>query len=261
MKKVPKLLLGAVAVAIVLAIASVGFMTLTPALAQDTEPTVTPLGPEVRHIDPVPWGLMYRYAAQEAGLTSRIELEIYTDSTITTSKSLSDQITEAGGSHISGDNWRVPLSALQGVVQRADTVVIKEVPGVTGQAYTPAYDRMAGSLEGAVAAYRAQVPDSEAASKVFISSGTKVGVIIDATSASQERTIRTWLTGQGITPISPVAGADTSEKGASCTPASTEGAPPEEYCRTNRAGRDANKPNGPAAKRDGRPRQRYPQHA
>ena len=114
MNKVPRLLIVAT-LAVLLAVVSVGLLVgspnATPVSAQE-EPTVIPLGPRVLHIDPYPWGLMYRHAAEEANLPSVIELTINVDDTITTTTSLSDQITDAGGSHISGDSWRVPTAAV-----------------------------------------------------------------------------------------------------------------------------------------------------
>lgn len=213
MNKIPRFLVTA-ALAVLLAAISVGLLvgspSATPVSAQ-AEPSVIPLGPKVLHIDPYPWGLMYRHAAEEAHLPSVIELTINIDNTITTTTSLSDQITDAGGRHISGDSWRVPLAALTPVVQRADVTTVRMIPGARGTAHIPAYDRMSGSLQGVVESYRETVDATEAANMAFIAKSGKVAVIIDATSAAQERQIRAWLTRNSITPIGPVAGADTSE--------------------------------------------------
>jgi len=109
---------------VLLAVASVGLLTGTPWVSAqaETEPTVIPLGTRVQHIDPYPWGLMYRHAAEEENLPGVVEIIIYTDSGVTVTKSLKDQITDAGGSNVSGDTWRVPTSALAAIVQRADVV-------------------------------------------------------------------------------------------------------------------------------------------
>ena len=196
-----------------LAVVSVGALTGTSWVSAqaETEPTVIPLGTRVQHIDPYPWGLMYRHAAGEENLPGVVELVIYTDAGVTVAKSLKDQITDAGGSNVSGDTWRVPTSALAAIVQRADVVGVFMAPGATGTAHIPAYDRMHGSLQGVVESYRANVPANQAALKAFIAKSGKVGIVIEAASASQERLIRTWLTSQGITPIDEVSGADTSD--------------------------------------------------
>ena len=209
MNKVPKILTAAM-LALLLAVAAVGLLgDGTPwasAQTDETEPAIIPLGPEVRHIDPEPWGLMYRYAAGE-DVPANVVVVIHTDATITVTKSLKDQVTEAGGSHVSGNIWRVPTSSLTAVVQRADVVIVERVPGLTGQASILAYDRMSGSLEGAVSSFRAGVPASQAALKSFIANNGKVAVLIYPASSSQKQQIRTWLTGQGITPIEKVTGA------------------------------------------------------
>ena len=218
MNKLTRLSIAAVLAVTLLAVMSVGLLTGmlgTPswAEAQETEPAVIPLGPEVRHIDPRPWGLMYRHAAEEEGLPANIDLTILVDKTITTATSLSDQITQAGGRHISGNDWRVPLAALTPVVQRADVTVVRVVPGATGQIPTTpaAYGRMVGPLESVLRSVDEEVPDTQAALKAFIAKDGKVGIVIDATSSSQETLIRNWLTRNGITGIDEVAGADTSD--------------------------------------------------
>ena len=218
MNKLTRFSIAAVLAVTLMAALSVGLLTgmpgsATPVSAQETtEPATIPLGPAVQHIDPYPWGLMYRHAAEEANLPGVVELVIHTNDTITTTKSLNDQITGAGGSHVSDFTWRVPIAALTPVVQRADVMSVRAAPGATGQAHIPAYDRMSGSLLGVVQSNRDNnVPASQAALKAFIAKSGKVAVIIDATSATQKQQIRTWLTGQSITPIGPVTGADTSE--------------------------------------------------
>ncbi len=213
MKKAP-IMLAAAVLAVLLTVVSIGLLSGgTPwALAQteESEPAVIPLGPQVRHIDPEPWGLMYRHAAGE-DVRANVVVVVHTDATITVTKSLEDQITDAGGSHVSGNTWRVPTSALASVVQRADVVIVERVPGLTGQASIPAYNRMWGSLEGTVASLGAGVPASEAALKSFIAKDGKVAVFVDAASASQEASVRTWMTTRGITPVDEVSGADTSD--------------------------------------------------
>lgn len=213
MNRLTKLSMAAMS-AVLLTVASVAvFDDRAPwasAQTEEAEPAIIPLGPEVRHIDPYPWGLMYRYAAGEDSLPTQIDLAIHIDSTITAAKSLEDQITEAGGSHVAGDIWRVPTSALTAVVQRVDVVIVKEAR-VTGQAAIPAYGRMWGSLEDAVAAYRARVPASQAALKSFIAKSGSVGVVVDAASSFQESRVRDWMTDRGITPVDEVSGADTSD--------------------------------------------------
>lgn len=213
MNKLARFSMMATLSVVLLAVASVGLLTGMPWVSAqaETEPTAIPLGTRVQHIDPYPWGLMYRHAAEEENLPGVVEIIIYTDSGVTVTKSLKDQITDAGGSNVSEDTWRVPTSALAAVVQRADVVGVFMAPGATGTAHIPAYDRMYGSLQSVVESYRANVPANQAALKAFIAKSGKVGVIIDAASASQERLIRTWLTGQGITPIDEVSGADTSD--------------------------------------------------
>lgn len=188
----------------------VGGIPWVPSQTEQAEPAIIPLGPEVRHIDPYPWGLMYRYAAGE-DVPANVEVVIHTDATITVPKSIEDQITEVGGSHVSGNTWRVPTSALAAVVQRADVVIVEHVPGPAGQPSIPAYDRISGSVEGAVASFRAGVPATHGTHKSFVAKDGKVAVFIDAASTSQEACVRAWMMDRGITPVDEVPGADTSD--------------------------------------------------
>lgn len=89
MNKLTRFWIAAVLAVTLLAVMSVGLLAGalgTPSWAedQDEEPAVIPLGPEVRHIDPRPWGLMYRHAAGEEGLPANIDLTILVDKTVTT---------------------------------------------------------------------------------------------------------------------------------------------------------------------------------
>lgn len=192
------LAMGVAAALTALVIAAVLFVTPSLSEAQGEPRTIDP-GPGTHYIEPGLWGLMYKHAAKEDGLPPRVEVAIGVHSDVKVAKSLSDQITGDGGSHVSENIWRVPTGSLAAVVQRPDVRSIRYAPGVTGAVTTPGIlSRVGGDLDEVISARSNGVPASQAAKAVLIASKGKVGVVVEAKTAAAKTAAATWLSNRNI---------------------------------------------------------------
>lgn len=171
---------------------------------EPAEPTVPEPGPNLQYIGPQLWGLVHRHAGGQP-VPEQVEAEIITDSTIPAETSLEEQIEDAGGSHVGGDIWVVPVSELAAVMQRDDVALAVLARGETGADGSPIYNRMNPAMAEVVQSFRAGVPAEQAALRVLFAQDGKVGVTLTAPDADTLTRLERWLDENGIY-VAPQAG-------------------------------------------------------
>ena len=132
MDRLPRFTIAALVVALMLGAVAVGLVGLGLPVAEAQEPQeqqVIDTGPGTKYIEPRLWGLMYRHAAEEDGLPANVEIKIDVHPDVTLDTTLKKHVTDAGGSHVTGNIWTVPTGALAGLVQRSDVRGIKSSGG------------------------------------------------------------------------------------------------------------------------------------
>ena len=160
-------------------------------------------GTNTWHIDPVLWGMIYKNAAGES-TPSTVAVYIATISSVTTTTSLEDQITAAGGSKVENkpDAWNIPIGAVAAVMQRPDVQLISLVSevessnGPSGQSSN--YSGMNDPLSDAVRSYQNGVPENQAALKALYVKDNTIAVAILASTKTLDKNVRNWLTARDI---------------------------------------------------------------
>ena len=195
----PKTLIFPLA-ALALVIASITFVSWQPtdasAQQESTSNTTIDPGANTIYIDPYIWGILYKNADGQT-VPENVTARVLVNPNITVPTTLSDQITDAGGSHVGGAIWTIPTSDLLEVIQRDDvTEVERHLDGPSGQ--VDRWPRMNKTLKLVMESRRAGVPDNQAALHAFYAKSGKIVTNINIPSSTRRQQVATWLTNEGI---------------------------------------------------------------
>ena len=178
--------------ALALVVASISFLSWQ---ATDASAATDP-GANTFYIGPHLWGILYNNADGQT-VPENVTVRLAVNPNITVPTTLSDQITDAGGSHAGGNIWTIPTSALLGVIQRADvTEVERHLDGPSGQ--VDRWPRMNKTLKLVMESRSTGVPHNQAALHAFYAKSGKIITTISIPDSDRRAQVATWLTNEGM---------------------------------------------------------------